>query len=310
MTDNNEYRPNFYTSLRHSVETLGNLARETADTDWEKARGLFHQRDAVLAALRTVDQRRTAREEAESKAPMDRYSNMLEAEVQKRIATERELKEAEVKRANECHRQLLAAERRIEELEALLAKADEKPLTYDQKKQAFERMFDGLPPTPAAEDSKADLTDLSEPHPDQHLFNELAFGASDEYLCRTLIDVAEGEPVTHMKSALLAAAADRLGVDVFPSDATLKRRRITKGELAEALYPEHKGYRFDCALPQTWVNDVDKMLTEDNRAKINASGGVAWNFVVVYSDECPHGCIMPITRLGVGIMSAIACSVR
>lgn len=142
---------------------------------------------------------------------------------------------------------------------------------------------------------------------DMQRLNELAFGASTSYLAQRLIDMAEDLPgLTPIQSALIAAAGDRLGVDTWPSLRALRRRPVTKGELAEALYPESEGYNVDCAVPHDWVRSIEENMFDSDRNELEEVGGVAAQFVTVYDSKARNGCIMPVTRAGITIVASMA----
>jgi len=125
---------------------------------------------------------------------------------------------------------------------------------------------------------------------------------SDDYLASKLVDMSNGEVISEdLQSAFLAEAAARLGRNVYPSDEQLKSRDISKGELADNLYPEADGYKVDCAIPQGWVGYVTERISDEERRAIIS--GMAFHFVTVYKVDWAFGRVMPITRTGIDILA-------
>jgi len=151
-------------------------------------------------------------------------------------------------------------------------------------------------------------------HPSTTSRNELAGMAttcSTRYLRRKLLDISNAESTGLYEQAVCFAAADRLGVDVFPSLRSLRQRGVSKGELVGELYPAGiDGVNaVDCAIPQPWVNRVsafvDQELGDELSHAVEESGGVAAQFCTVYF-ETGRVRVLPVTRTGIEVMSALA----
>jgi len=131
---------------------------------------------------------------------------------------------------------------------------------------------------------------------------EIVAGASDDYLANRLVDIINGEVINEeIQSAFLAEAAARLGRNVYPSDEQLKSRDISKGELADNLYPEADGYKVDCAIPQKWFDNVTERMSDEECQAI--TNGLSFHFVTVYRTDWAFGRVMPVTRTGIDILA-------
>lgn len=130
---------------------------------------------------------------------------------------------------------------------------------------------------------------------------------SDTYLSDKLACMATDEGrFSVVEQAMLFAAADRLGIDVFRGPRS--KVRETKGEAAERLYPEGLDdvAAVDTALPQPWVDRVHDLIANnmhhEDVVRIDRQGGVAAQFVTAYNERGSMT-IVPITRLGVDLLA-------
>lgn len=75
-------------------------------------------------------------------------------------------------------------------------------------------------------------------------------------------------------------------------------QRITKGELAESVYP---GMIWDSAIPQSWFDDA----TERGMDLVVGDSALAMHFVTLYPD---HGApyVAPLTTEGVQVCAILA----
>lgn len=138
---------------------------------------------------------------------------------------------------------------------------------------------------------------------------EKACECDDSYLARHLLKLADKPTVGDIDSAIMFAAADRLGQDVFRGSRSPVRE--TKGEAAERLYPVglYGITAYDTALPQTWLDKVHDLMAERmSNAEvvgIDKQGGVAAQFITLYQGS-PYPAVVPITRTGVMLQAWLA----
>jgi hypothetical protein len=133
---------------------------------------------------------------------------------------------------------------------------------------------------------------------------ELARGTQPHYIAGKLMHIATRTELTEVEAAFLIVAAERMGVDTFPSQASLERVPVAKGTLAERLYPEAEGHRVDCAIPQQWLDTARKRL-HDMGLEGMTPGGLQSHFVTVYSKESLFPTVKPVTRQGVEVLAAL-----
>lgn len=291
---------NMFASLVQGVDVLYS---EWFDKCAENVKYLIEQHDALNRNNRTLRNTITHLNSLCDELRMERddLEKQLEVKTNEAQGLATQLHEERM-RGEECHRQLLDANRELE------AHANEKQMMAAGFNQACKEIQHKY-----KLDAKTDAELAAKPVPvrvtessDMQTINELAFTCSTPYLRKHLLRIAEGcGALSEIQSALVAAAGDRLGVDTFPGARALRTRPTSKGELAAALYPEADGYTVDCALPSTWLNVVHNRLSDDYLKLINEQGGLAAQFVTVYDDKSPGGCVVPVTRCGVMIMAGL-----
>lgn len=140
---------------------------------------------------------------------------------------------------------------------------------------------------------------------DHQTLVQYARRASDNFLSTKLQEMNTNDmPLTPHQRALIQAGAERLDRPHFPTKDELEWRPISKGELAEKLYPAP--LVVDMALPQTWMDRVRKILPEHILDAI-APEGIQFHFVTVYDNN--HMTIRPLTRQGIDILAELATTI-
>ena len=134
---------------------------------------------------------------------------------------------------------------------------------------------------------------------------EHANRTSDDYLAHKLRDLAALADEHEVGQALLRAAADRLGEDVYPSRGRLEFRPTSKGVLIDQLY---YGVSVDGAIPSAWIDRIYKFMPAEVVDKIVQPEGLAFHFCTVYENS--GSTVRPLTRQGVDLLAELVNYVR